>query len=101
SGEKVTAPAPGEPVKSRSYLATLARVNALYKKRQYELALIDLTKLDRDYPDDERILEMKGTLYWKLHRTKQAKEAWERVLALDPNNAMVAQALEQLSQDGE
>jgi tetratricopeptide (TPR) repeat protein len=101
NGERTPETAPGEPPKTKSYLSTLARVNQLYKKRQYELALIDITKLDREYPDDERILEMKGTLYWKLHRAKQAKEAWERVLALDPNNALVAQALEQLSQDGE
>jgi Flp pilus assembly protein TadD len=101
SGERVAEPEPGGQAKTKSYLTAMARVKDLYKQRQYELALIDLTKLDRDYPDDERILEMKGTLYWKLHRNKQAREAWERVLAIDPNNAMVAQALEQLSQDGE
>lgn len=80
----------------RSYLATLARVNELFRRRQYELALIDLVALDREYPDDERILEMKGTLYWKLGRRDLAREAWERVLALNPDNTAVAQALESL-----
>jgi tetratricopeptide (TPR) repeat protein len=101
SGEPTPKEDPGAQPKTRSYLATLHRVNDLYKKRQYELALIDLTKLDHDYPDDERLLEMKGTLYWKLRRPKQAREAWERVLALNPNNAVVAQALEQMNQDGD
>jgi tetratricopeptide (TPR) repeat protein len=101
SGEPAPKEEPGAPPKARSYLATLNRVNTLYKKRQYELALIDLTALDREYPDDERLLEMKGTLYWKLRRPKQAREAWERVLALNPNNAVVAQALEQMNQDGD
>jgi predicted RNA polymerase sigma factor len=101
AGEKIPETAPGEEPKARSYLATLARVGDLYKRRQYEIALIELTALDREYPDDERILSMKGTLYWKLKRPKQAREAWERVLALNPENAQVAQALEQLGQDGE
>jgi tetratricopeptide (TPR) repeat protein len=101
AGEKTPKTAPGESAKSKSYLATLARVNELYKKRQYEIALIEITSLDREYPDDERILSMKGTLYWKLKRMKQAREAWERVLALNPDNTQVAQALEQLNQDGE
>jgi tetratricopeptide (TPR) repeat protein len=101
SGEPTPKEEPGAPPKSRSYLTTLHRVNELFKRKQYELALIDLTKLDREYPDDERVLEMKGTLYWKLRRNKLAREAWERVLALNPNNAVVASALEQLNQDGE
>jgi tetratricopeptide (TPR) repeat protein len=101
SGEPTPKEKPGEAPKARSYLGTLAKVNALFKKRQYELALIELTALDREYPEDERILEMKGTLLWKLKRPKQAREAWERVLAINPNNTVVAQALEQLAQDGE
>lgn len=101
AGEKTPTTAPGEEPKARSYLGTLAKIGELYKRRQYEIALIELTALDREYPDDERILSMKGTLYWKLKRPKQAREAWERVLALNPENAQVAQALEQLGQDGE
>lgn len=108
-GEKPTAEKKGaekEPAakaakepQGRSYLATLARVNGLFRKRQYELALIDLVALEREYPDDERILEMKGTLYWRLKKPKLAREAWERVLALNPDNAAVAQALEHLLGD--
>jgi hypothetical protein len=85
----------GEP---RSYLATLAKVRALYARRQHELALVELVALDRQYPDDERILEMKGTLYRKLGRRDEAKKAWERVLALNPENRVVARALEQLEE---
>ncbi len=81
---------------SPSYLATLAKVNALFRKRQYELALIELTRLEQAYPEDERVLEMKGTLYWRLRKPKLAREAWERALAINPDNAAVAQALENL-----
>ena len=82
--------------RGRSYLATLAKVNALFRRRQYELALIEVVAVDCEDPDDERILEMKGTLYWKLRKPKLAREAWERVLAINPDNAVVAQALEHL-----
>ena len=79
-----------------SYLQTLARVRALYQRRQYELALVELVALDRQYPDDARILAMKGTLYKKLGRLDEARRAWERVLVIDPDNRAVARALEAL-----
>jgi tetratricopeptide (TPR) repeat protein len=101
AGEKVPEVKPGEEPRSKSYLKTLARVRELFKRRQYELALVDLVELDRQYPDDERILEMKGTLYVRLNRPKEAKKAWERVLSLNPNNETVARALERLEMDGE
>ncbi|MEQ8274319.1 MAG: tetratricopeptide repeat protein [Deltaproteobacteria bacterium] len=101
AGEPIAEPKPGESPKAQSYLATLARVRELYKRRQYELALVDLVNLDRQYPDDERILAMKGTLYRKLGRRDEAKRAWERVLALNPDNAMVGRALEQLLEETE
>jgi tetratricopeptide (TPR) repeat protein len=101
AGEKVPNLKPGEEATAQSYLATLARVKELYKRRQYEMALIDLVELDRQYPDDERILEMKGTLYSRLNRPKEAKKAWERVLSLNPSNESVARALERLEADEE
>ena len=101
AGEKVPDLKPGEEKAAQSYLATLARVKELFKRRQYEMALIDLVELDRQYPDDERILEMKGTLYHRLNRPKEAKKAWERVLSLNPSNETVARALERLEADEE
>src|SRR5688572_12596990 len=101
AGEKAPDVKPGEEASAQSYLATLARVKELFKRRQYEMALIDLVELDRQCPDDERILEMKGTLYQRLNRPKEAKKAWERVLSLNPSNETVARALERLEADEE
>lgn len=95
SGQPANTAAEGD-AGAQSYLTTLARVNALFRKKQYELALIELVRLEQSYPDDERLLEMKGTLYWRLKKNKLAREAWERVLALNPDNTMVAQALDNL-----
>ena len=54
------------PAAKASYLLTLARVKELYRTRQYELALVELVELDRQYPEDEHILSMKGSLYERL-----------------------------------
>ncbi len=85
------------PVTPRSsYLLTLAKVKDLYRTRNYELALVELVALEREYPDDERIMSMKGSLYEKLGRRQLAREAWEAVLALNPYNLQVAEALQRL-----
>jgi hypothetical protein len=85
-----------EPARSRSYLGTLAKVNGLFRKKEYYLGFKLIVDLEKEYPDDERILEMKGTLAWKLKNKKLARESWERVLQLNPNNTAVAQAIESL-----
>ncbi|MBI4814960.1 MAG: tetratricopeptide repeat protein [Deltaproteobacteria bacterium] len=81
------------------YLESLARIGELYRRKQYELALVDLLRLEARHPDDERVLEMKGTLYLKLKRTALARTAWERVLAKNPDNTSVAAALSTLTED--
>jgi hypothetical protein len=83
-----------------SYLLTLAKVKDLYKTRNYELALVELVALEKEYPDDERIMSMKGSLYEKLGRRQLAREAWEAVLALNPYNLQVAEALQRLGKGG-
>src|SRR5262249_27183414 len=85
--------------KKRSYLGGIARVRELYRTRNYELALIDVVDLEREYPNDTKIMAMKGSVYRKLGKTKLARETWEKVLALDPDNATVSDALREL--DGE
>lgn len=99
-GEAVPA-TEGAEAQPMSYLAGTAKVRDLYARRQYELALIELVSLERQYPDDQKILEMKGTLFKKLGRPVEARQAWERVLALNPDNQAVARALEQLLEEAE
>lgn len=80
-----------------SYLATVAEVRELFRTRNYEVALVKLVDLEKSYPNDEKLLSMKGTLYRQLGRTALARDAWEQVLRLNPNNEVVLQALEQLN----
>jgi tetratricopeptide (TPR) repeat protein len=79
-----------------SYLLTLARVKDLYRQRQYELALVELAELDRQYPDDEHILSMKGSLYERLGNKNLAREAWQQTLRINPYNLAVLEALQRL-----
>jgi len=79
-----------------SYLLTLAKVKELYRTRNYEVALVELVNLEREYPNDERILSMKGSLFEKLGKKRLAREAWEAVLAINPYNLQVAEALQRL-----
>ena len=85
--QKRAARKPGDdkpPSAKASYLLTLARVKDLYRTRQYELALVELAELDRQYPDDEHILSMKGSLYERLGNKNLAREAWQQTLRINP-----------------
>jgi hypothetical protein len=85
-------PASGQP----SYLLTLARVKDLYRTRHYELGLVELVELEKQYPDDEHILSMKGSLYERLGNKNLAREAWQQALTLNPFNLAVLEALQRL-----
>ena len=84
------------PSAKASYLLTLARVKDLYRSRQYELAMVELVELDRQYPEDEHILSMKGSLYERLGNKNLAREAWQQTLRLNPYNLAVLEALQRL-----
>jgi tetratricopeptide (TPR) repeat protein len=84
-----------QPAKA-SYLLTLAKVKDLYRTRHYELGLVEIVKLEQQYPDDEHILSMKGSLYERLGNKNLAREAWQEALRLNPFNLAVLEALQRL-----
>jgi tetratricopeptide (TPR) repeat protein len=83
----------------KSYLGTLAKVREMYASRKYEMALVELVDLEPSYPNDARLQAMKGSLYLKLGKTQLARECWQKALALDPDDAAVAEALRTLKED--
>jgi hypothetical protein len=89
----------GRPVKKSSYLVGVAQIRQLYDSRNFEVALIQLVDLEKDYPNDEKLLAMKGSIYKKLGKTRLARTTWERVLVLNPDNTVVAGALRQLAEE--
>jgi tetratricopeptide (TPR) repeat protein len=87
--------------KKESYLVGVAQIRQLYDSRNYEIALVQLVELEKDYPNDEKLLAMKGSIYRKLGKSKLARAAWEKVLALNPDNSVVAGALREMSEEDE
>lgn len=83
-------------VTKASYLLTLAKVKDLYRTHHYELGLVEIVKLEQQYPDDEHILSMKGSLYERLGNKNLAREAWQEALRLNPFNLAVLEALQRL-----
>ncbi len=79
-----------------SYLLTLERVKELYRTRHYELGLVELVELEKQYPEDEHVLSMKGSLYERLGNKALAREAWQQVLRINPYNLAVLEALQRL-----
>jgi len=85
--------------RSKSYLATLAKLSEMYAAHRYELALIEVVDLEHAYPKDARLLAMKGSLYQKLGKTSLAREAWKKALEIDPSDTTVAEALRALKEE--
>jgi len=85
--------------RSKSYLATLAKLSEMYAAHRYELALIEVVDLEQAYPKDARLLAMKGSLYQKLGKAALAREAWKKALEVDPTNTTVAEALRALKEE--
>jgi len=85
--------------KSKSYLATLAKLGEMYSAHRYELALIEVVDLEQQYPKDARLLAMKGSLYQKLGKSALARDAWKKSLEYDPTDATVAEALRSLKEE--
>jgi len=79
--------------RTRSYLGGVARVKEMFGSRRYELALIELVNLETEYPNDARLLAMKGSLYVKLGQPKLARQAWEKALSINPDDLGIAEAL--------
>ncbi|HZX93808.1 MAG TPA: tetratricopeptide repeat protein [Myxococcales bacterium] len=85
--------------RSKSYLSTLAKIGEMYGAHRYELALIEAVDLEQQYPNDARLLAMKGSLFQRLGKTRQAREAWKKALEIDPADVTVAEALRALKEE--
>jgi len=88
---------PQRAARTRSYLGGVARVKEMFASRRYELGLIELVDLEKEYPNDARLLAMKGSLYLKLGQTKLARQAWEKALSINPDDLGVAEALRSIA----
>lgn len=79
-----------------SYLSVMSEVRELYRTRNFEVALMKIVDLESDYPGNDKLLAMKGSLYRQLGRAELAREAWEQALKINPQNQIVIDALSRL-----
>jgi tetratricopeptide (TPR) repeat protein len=76
-----------------SYLDSLGWVE--FRKGQFDRALDDLLRAAKTAErDDPVVFEHIGDTYLKLNRTKDALEAWQKALSLDPKNKNLADKIQ-------
>lgn len=76
-----------------SYLDSLGWVE--FRKGQFDRALDDLLRAAKTAErEDPVVFEHIGDTYLKLNRTKEALEAWQKALSLDPKNKNLADKIQ-------
>jgi tetratricopeptide (TPR) repeat protein len=76
-----------------AYLDSLGWV--FYRKAKYEEALNELLRAAQSLTrDDPIVFEHIGDAYSKLNRVPQALEFWQRAIALEPDNKLLADKIE-------
>ncbi|HEY2680137.1 MAG TPA: tetratricopeptide repeat protein [Candidatus Udaeobacter sp.] len=76
-----------------SYLDSLGWVE--FRKGQFDRALNDLLQAAKTAPrEDPVVFEHIGDTYLKLNRTREALEAWQKALSLDPKNKNLADKIQ-------
>jgi tetratricopeptide (TPR) repeat protein len=76
-----------------AYLDTLGWVH--FRKGRYEEALRDLLRAAQSLTrEDPVVFDHIGDTYAKLNRVPQALEHWQKAIALDPENKLIADKIE-------
>jgi len=76
-----------------SYLDSLGWVE--FRRSQFDRALDDLLRAAKSAErEDPVVFEHIGDTYLKLNRTREALEAWQKALALDPKNKNLADKIQ-------
>jgi len=66
-----------------------------FRQRKFDQALADLLRAAKNMVhDDPVVFEHIGDTYLKLNRVPQALEAWQKAMALDPQNKQLAEKIE-------
>lgn len=84
------------PAQAPSYTLGMAKINAHYKNRQYEYALIELNALIAFYPNSPKLHKMKGTVLLKMRNLQLAELAWIKALEIEPKDRALRNALAKL-----
>jgi tetratricopeptide (TPR) repeat protein len=76
-----------------AYIDTLGWLE--FQQGKFDQALVDLLVAARKMPrDDPVVFEHIGDTYSKLNKTPEAMEAWQKALALNPQNKKIAEKID-------
>lgn len=89
---------PEGPVQSPSYTIGIAKVNQLFREKNFELALIELNNLLAYYPNSPKLLKMKGTLLIKTGNRDLAMRSWQRAYDLVPGDLSLKRSIDRLNE---
>ena len=89
---------PEGPVQSPSYTMGIARVNQLFREKNFDLALIELNNLVSFYPNSPKLLKMKGTLLIKTGNRDLAMRSWQRAYDLVPGDLGLKRSIDRLNE---
>ncbi len=73
-----------------SYISALQRIKDLFKRRDFENALVETNETLRFYPRSAQLLTMKGTLYQRLGQVDLALASYERAYDIEPSRKLLA-----------
>ena len=95
---RVTAPVTTNPVvQDDAFLAIeLLKIIALIKDKSYGPALKNLGKLKEIFPQNTRIWNIEGSIYYKLKFYEFALKTWQKSLALNPDQPLVERFVDRL-----
>lgn len=84
------------PSQAPSYTLKLAKIKNHYKKKNYELSLIEVNKLLSFYPTSAQLYKMKGSIFLKMRQLKLAERSWIKAVELDPSDKVVRTGIAKL-----
>lgn len=82
-----------------SYLRGLKDIEDLYQKQQFTEALVRITPLIEQYPQQARLFAMQGTLYKRIGEKKLALRAYKRAQSADRSNPDYVEAAMKLESE--
>ena len=87
---------PEGPGQAPSYTLGIAKINELFKRREFEFALVEINNMLAYYANSPQLYKMKGTLLVKMRNLPLAELAWIKAVQLDPKDRVMRAALERL-----
>lgn len=84
------------PTQGPSYTMGLARINDLYRRHDFEYALIETNNMITFFPTSAKLFKMKGSILVHMRKFDLAEQAWARAADLEPKDPLTRSALDRL-----